>query len=358
MGKFTQDQETMIVKNAMELTALIMVEEQQLQKIQAEKFREVPDTPSRTLLAPPKKISPEYPPKPKTNYKIGDYIKGRSKDVMISGIVLVVALLILLIATIVSCAKIGAIGFYIFFTLGIFMFIPVVAIAALVIFMNYRTKCSALNKELEQSPQYQQAVQQAEAEACRKQQEAEEAVRQEQKNLDEEYEKQLQHYNTVILPAYNDGLAKWSVAQEKKIAFLKEELQLNNESLNDLYENSKIISIKYRELWMLKWLYDDMSSSDHDIRYSTELLDRDRQLDALKNVADTTQNAINEMQETMMSGFDAVYDAISYGNDLQEESVKVLSKTRRDNNIANLVGTVQRHNSNKMLSTLIDKKKK
>lgn len=356
MGKFTQDQETMIVKNAMELTALIMVEEQQLQKIQAERFREVPNGPNRTVLALPQKIQPKYPPKPKTTYKFGDHIKSKGKDVKISGIIITATLLILLIATIVNCARFGFAGIYIFFTLFFFMVVPAAGVAVLLTFIKYRSKCSALNKELEQTPQYLEAVQQAEMEASKKQQEAEEAVRKEQEKLDAEYENKLEHYNKVILPEYNNELAKWSAVKERKITFLKEELQLNNESLNDLYENSKIISVKYRELWMLKWIYEDMSSSDHDIRYSTELLDRERQLDALQNVAATTQNAIMEMQETMMSGFDAVYDAISYGNDLQEESVSILSKTRRDNNISNLVGTVQRHKSNKMLSSLIEKK--
>lgn len=62
------------------------------------------------------------------------------------------------------------------------------------------------------------------------------------------------------------------------------------------------------------------------------------------------------MKQAMMIGFNAVYNAIEYGNDLQEDSIEILSKTRRDINIGNMIGTVQRHNTNKMLDSLLPKK--
>ena len=86
----------------------------------------------------------------------------------------------------------------------------------------------------------------------KQQKEAEVKVIQEQAKLDAEYEKQKEHYETVVIPEYNDALNTWNVIQEKKISFLEEELKYNNEALNDLYDTSKLISARYRELWILQ----------------------------------------------------------------------------------------------------------
>lgn len=40
----------------------------------------------------------------------------------------------------------------------------------------------------------------------------------------------------------------------------------------------------------------------------------------------------------------------------QEDSIEILNKIRRDNNIGNLIGTAQRHNTNKSLKALLQKK--
>ncbi len=67
-----------------------------------------------------------------------------------------------------------------------------------------------------------------------------------------------------------EELNVWSVIRERKINFSGEELKYNNEALIDLYDSSKLISKTYRELGILRWLYEDMSTSDHDLKYATE----------------------------------------------------------------------------------------
>lgn len=96
-----------------------------------------------------------------------------------------------------------------------------------------------------------------------------------------------------------------------------------------------------------------MSSSDHDIRYATELFDRDRQRIATLEGAKLTEAAINSMSAEMAGSMNAIYDAIEQGNDLQEDTINVLSKTRRDQNIGNILGIVQRHNTNKTLKSML-----
>ena len=55
----------------------------------------------------------------------------------------------------------------------------------------------------------------------------------------------------------------------------------------------------------------------------------------------------------MLRGMKDIFDSIEYGNSLQEESISQLSKLRRDTNIGNLIGTVQRHNTNKMIEKMM-----
>lgn len=350
MSKFTQSEETAIVKNAMDLTSTILFEESELRKTKAENFRSMPTPPKRKIATQPNEIKPQYPAPPKTTFSYSDFIKeaiGKYKKYYIPASIIAVILLIL-----------GFVVLRFFFiplltSLSFMAAVPILIVS----FVSYNSKRNALNKQLAETPEYLQEVENAKKEAEKLQKEAEEKVRKEQEKFDVEYEKEKNHYETVIVPEYKEALDAWTVVKEKKISFLEEELKCNNEALSDLYDTSKLISTRYRELWILTWLYEDMSSSDHDIRYATELLDRERQRVASKEIAERTENAINDMKNTMEDGFSEVYNAIEYGNELQEKSIKILSKSRRDNNIANLVGTAQRHNTNKMLESLLPKKK-
>ena len=60
-------------------------------------------------------------------------------------------------------------------------------------------------------------------------------------------------------------------------------------------------------------------TSDHDIRYATELLDRDRQIKATTEAGTKIQEAINDMHSSMTAGFNAVYDAIDDGNEILDD---------------------------------------
>lgn len=349
MSKFTQTEETMIVKNAMELTATIELEEKELKNLKLRTFRVSPKPPERKILATPNNIQPQYPPMPKTTYSYTDYLKEIidifKKYIFYAGIAVIVILILGgLLTDPISIAL-------------ILFFSPVLLFSVLIItYFSYYTKRKILNQELSKSPEYLHAVEKAKQDAERQKKELTEKTQQEQKKLDAEYEDKKRHYENVTIPKYNKELHDWTVIQEKKIAFLEEELQYNKEALSDLYNASKLISLTYRELWILKWLYEDMSTSDHDIRYATELLDRDRQRLATQEAGKYTADAVKAIDNTMKTGFNAVYNAIDYGNELQEDSIQILSKTRRDNNVGNLIGTIQRHHTNKTLDALLPKK--
>ena len=337
MSKFTQNEETEIVKSARDITATIEYEEREVKRLKSESFSEPPEPPVRKILEKAKKVEPEYPEKPKTTYKYSEYFKEKVMKYFLPARILRGIVLVLL--------ALSGIGYLIILVLFGFSY------------KNYIQKKKEMNNQLANSKEYLQAVENAEKTAQKKQKELEEKIRLEQEKIDKEYATQKQQYESVILPQYNDALNLWNANQERKIAIIEEEIRLNKEALDELYANTKIVSLTYRALWILSWLYNDMSTSDHDIRYATELLDRDRQRLATQEAGNIVRKSVGQVEQTMKVGFNAVYNAIEDGNELQLDTINNLSKMRRNMNTGNVIGTVQRHNTNKMLEQMVKKKR-
>lgn len=337
MSKFTQNEETEIVKSARDITATIEYEEREVKRLKSESFSEPPEPPVRKILEKAKKVEPEYPEKPKTTYKYSEYFKEKVMKYSLPARILRGIVLVLL--------ALSGIGYLIILVLFGFSY------------KNYIQKKKEMNNQLANSKEYLQAVENAEKTAQKKQKELEEKIRLEQEKIDKEYATQKQQYESVILPQYNDALNLWNTNQERKIAIIEEEIRLNKEALDELYANTKIVSLTYRALWILSWLYNDMSTSDHDIRYATELLDRDRQRLATQEAGNIVRKSVGQVEQTMKVGFNAVYNAIEDGNELQLDTINNLSKMRRNMNTGNVIGTVQRHNTNKMLEQMVKKKR-
>ena len=337
MSKFTQNEETEIVKSARDITATIEYEEREVKRLKSESFSEPPEPPVRKILEKAKKVEPEYPEKPKTTYKYSEYFKEKVMKYSLPARILRGIVLVLL--------ALSGIGYLIILVLFGFSY------------KNYIQKKKEMNNQLANSKEYLQAVENAEKTAQKKQKELEEKIRLEQEKIDKEYATQKQQYESVILPQYNDALNLWNANQERKIAIIEEEIRLNKEALDELYANTKIVSLTYRALWILSWLYNDMSTSDHDIRYATELLDRARQRLATQEAGNIVRKSVGQVEQTMKVGFNAVYNAIEDGNELQLDTINNLSKMRRNMNTGNVIGTVQRHNTNKMLEQMVKKKR-
>lgn len=328
MSKFTQEQETQIVKDARDLTATIEFEQRELQKVKSEQFKALPQEPIRKVVAPVQPVQPQYPQKPKTNYTWADFVK---EDVKSKNKILVILCILCM----------WPVSIYILYS-----------------FFGFSKKLKELNDELAKDPKYLQAIEDAEKIAKEKQTQAENAAKVQQDSFDKQYEEAKKQYDNEIVPKYKEEFALWSDLRERKIAILEEEIKLNEETLASLYNESKIISSTYRQLGILCWLYEDMSTSDHDIRYATELLDRDRQRIVTQEAGRMVQRSVSNMEQTMMQGFNAVYNAIEDGNDLQAETIDILSKTRRDMRAGDFIGTVQRHNTNKKLDEMLEMRKK
>ena len=85
-----------------------------------------------------------------------------------------------------------------------------------------------------------------------------------------------------------------------------------------------------------------MSTSDHDIRYSTELLDRQRLSDEVRKVGNSVVSAIGSLETSLTDGLYAINGAIEDGN-------YELATIRSNMNKANTISIIQRHKLNKMV---------
>ena len=211
--------------------------------------------------------------------------------------------------------------------------------------VRYKTKAKQVVDEANSNPDYQRAIAQAEKDAQEANRKAKENYLAEQKRLDSEYEANFKKYNSDVLAEF----AEWQTLQKRKIDAIESDLRLNKETLTNLYDTSRLVSVSYRELWILNWLYNDMSSSDHDVRYATELLDRDRQRLVTQEAGRMATQAIGMLNQTMTEGFGAVYNAIESGS---EEHLRQLKTMRRDMNIGTAIGAVQRNKTMKLIESI------
>lgn len=370
MTKYTQDEQTEIVRFARDLTATIELEEKELETVKAEVFEEEPEPPQKRVVEIPEPVKVIYPPAPRTNYGFMDFIKEKAiknkKIFAIAGIVLGVICciaipILLIVAVILSVNDLWGVAFY-FLYVSLFTIVSIISIPVIIgvivgiiaLINSYSKRRKEIVIDLSNTPEHVKKVKEAERIAAEKQACLDEEFRKEQEKADKEYADNTYHYENVTLSEYYKALDAWRQKQETKIGILEEEIALNKESLNDLYDTTKLVSLTYRPLWILSWLYEDMSSSDHDLRYATELLDRDRQRLATEEAASIVKNSLGHMEQTMKIGLGYVYNAIEEGNYLQEESINELTKVRRTVRNGNFIGTIQRHNTNKRLDKLID----
>lgn len=307
MSEYSQQEQTEIIRDIMSLTTTILIEEKELSKQRNAKYRTLPPAPTRKILEVPN-VEPQIPPVPQSTYTFSEHMRTSFNKVLYLTILCWPILVYLLVKE----------------------------------YKNYNNTLENYNKQLANSPEYLKKVEEAKKIAAEKQEQLRDQVAKQQAELDAKYKSDLEHYNTVTIPEYNKAYQQWKTIQSKKIAALEEDMDFNKDTLEQLYNSTKLVSITYRELWILRWLYDDMNSSDHDIRYATELLDRDRQRFATEQSGRLVQEAINNMNSSMMNGFQAIYEAVENGND-------EMAKMRCEQNRANTIAIIQRHNLNKMV---------
>ena len=91
----------------------------------------------------------------------------------------------------------------------------------------------------------------------------------------------------------------------------------------------------------MRYIYDTVSTSDYDINGAIELYDkyRQRRIDEERLYEQQVANGLADEQ-----------------NELLNRQNDIANRARREANVANIVGAVQHHNTNKMLKNHFGKK--
>lgn len=171
---------------------------------------------------------------------------------------------------------------------------------------EYKAQCAALDREFEER----------------------------QQAANQKYEVDKQVYETETLPNYRKAYAEWTAEHNREVDAVEAELKQAEAALNELYTTTKIVPLQYRSIEVLQYIYDMISSSDYDVRAAIENYEKQEQK-RLELAKLQEQQAANQL----------AYEQ----NELLDQQNDIAKKARRDANIASVVGTVQRHNTNKTL---------
>lgn len=327
---FTQEEEVKIIRKAISLTAAIQTEEEAVDALKHAVFdtfpkyedvfpTKAPKKPVKKHVDTPAKVQPTLPPPPKPDLSFGAYLDLKKE---------------LVLAILLGCALVVFPVLSIFFDIEFATFAGVACLIGFFVALSkfrkhYKKRLDELEEEARSNPEYRKAVAEAKSEAAQRQAELNDEARRKQIEADNEYQAQLKHYNEIVLPEYEHAVVlqkeeykemqreysadkeQWKEDREKALAELNSDIAANEAALEDLYQTSKLVSLHYRELWILQWLYDDMRTSDHDIRYATELLDRDRQRIATANAAEKNKEALDEFRKQARQDAQTIKELLS-----------------------------------------------
>ena len=345
MSKYTREEQIQIVQWAMNLTATINSEKDQIDEISSDEFRMKPLPPTHQKA---QTVKPNYPSPQKSNYTFSEHIK---KDASFIAKLFTKKGIIAAIAVLVGGNVLGAIlealGYKVslFFYLGVLLhivsalIIPAYGVMAIIKYVEYSQKRREYNKQLENTPEYLEA--RAEAEKIAKEQE-----QANQNELDIQYKKAMVEYNSSV-EVYKKELAEYEKKKEIELSILNQDLSENVKTLRELYEATHLIPNTVRALNELIWIYDDMSSSEHDFERALDMLIANKQLAKQADIL----NQMNNMTTVMYQGFSEVLNGIDYNNYQLDEINNNLGKVRRDINIGNVAAVSQRHKMNKNIGS-------
>lgn len=157
-----------------------------------------------------------------------------------------------------------------------------------------------------------------------------------QEIANQKYKTEKNIYETETLPKYRREFQAWTDQHSQKIQQTESKLRDGQKTLDLIYETTKIVPIQYRKIEILQYIYNLISTSDYDVKQAIDVYDRNeqRRLDTARLREQQQANALADEQ-----------------NDLLYEQNKIADKARKDANKAAVIGTIQRHNTNKVLKS-------
>lgn len=169
-----------------------------------------------------------------------------------------------------------------------------------------------------------------------------EDARLQQEKYDNEYADAKKQYENVVVPGYEREKTEWEEDLKKRIDEAQALLKKSQTELSELYEQTKIIPVQYRSIDALQYVYDVISTSDYSIKEAVEMYEKEcqRRLDEERLNEQKVANSLANQQ-----------------NELLGEQNRIADRARREAAISGVVGTVQHHNTNKILKENFTKKK-
>ena len=372
MSNFTKDDQTKVVKQAMELENAILKGQRELSRLERETFKSAPDKPIKKVARRVPPVTPDYSALPKVDYTFEAFLEDASKAHPLNKLLYKIFsvhpfIRSLIILAISFFLFISSFAYNAFNTVGIIAmiggFAPYVALA------YWRTNKSAYEKRIEglkaalpQTPEYIQAKAEADRIAQEKQAAIDEDLKNQQANFDSQYAKEKEQYDTVVLPKYQAELSAWTTEHDKRIKAVKDKLDADCRAQSELYATTKIIPMQYRDIEALTYLYQLMSTSDYDLKEAVDMYDKElqRQQEAerirqegQRVAALQRANALAEEQNYRLGQQNDLLDEqnrfLNEQNYLQHEQNEIAEKQRADDRRREIETEYHRHQIRKNL---------
>lgn len=211
-------------------------------------------------------------------------------------------------------------------------------------YKKHKARVQATKDTIAKSPEYQKRCQRLEDSRTAKQQEN-----------DALYQKQLDEWNNIIMPKYNEDKQKWTQFHLSSISKWQNEIDVVSgkryeaeQELEKLYAETKLIPIDYRNEKALSFIKQTLDTTDYDMKTAIEMYDRKLQmaLDAIKIQEQQRQNALLDAQNELLDE----QNAHAYmQNELLYQQNEIAEQARKEAKVAAAISAVQRHNTNKYL---------
>ncbi|MBQ1287428.1 MAG: hypothetical protein IIY22_02595 [Erysipelotrichaceae bacterium] len=380
MSKFTKDEQTEIVRWAMNLEAAIQSEQAELSRLMRSRFHSAPAAPTRKVIDQRvKEIKPNYPEKPKVEVDFKEFLAKEAanspgfftnlfgteplkKGLTITGISIVVTFVLGSLAISGSGSDAGGLftifGWLVSFVGSLVSFFSF--FGSIAYYLNKRKhwmeEVKRRKMAAENDPGYLNARAEAERAAQEEMDRKARVLKNNQAVLDRKYEKDKKEYELTTLPTYEKEKELWEIEKEIKTSIIADDLASNQQLQKELYDSTKLISVNNRTLPKLIWLYEDMNSTEHDIERATDLLNADLQLAATQNVAQRVDDmnadlryGFNRLYSELDRGFAQITEQLDLANCNLDDVRKDLRKTKHVASADLIMGSIQRHKSNKML---------
>lgn len=347
MSKYSQEEQSNIVGMAAELEVAIITENEELSSLKAEK-RSLPEGPKMKVVKEPQYVKQAIPKNRNELFEIWVRENGGFLKILFLHNYL---LFKIILSTVLAVG--GMIILFLFVNLYIGLPLNVtgflIALVLLSILFTFVLIIkSTIENKYNNSDSYKKSVAQA-TDAVNK--ELYNAYLVNYQAAANEYNEAVHRYNTEILPKAQKEYSAWNKSHNAKIAFVENDLKDNMDALSTLYTSTQLIPSSYRTIDRLTWLYEDMSTSEHDIERAIDLLNSKEIKEELINI----QGHVEDLRKDIRAGFVGVYEAIQVGNAIQSEMLSNLDAIRKSARIGNFVNVgnlLQNHNRNKMLSQI------